>query len=84
MNSLAATLPDTVALFVTVRFAGALALPTVVLPAAGSGVTTIGEDALTNGTMLDLRQALAGTDWNGSAATLSSYLGVMSSPGTSY
>ena len=57
---------------------------TVVLQAAGSGVTSVqGGDLMSGTTLLDLRPALAATSWDGSASTLRSYLGVTASPDTS-
>jgi beta-glucanase (GH16 family) len=46
------------------------------LPAAGKGYDTFANNILTNGDTLDLRPALATTNWNGSTSTLSGYLSV--------
>jgi hypothetical protein len=53
-----------------------------VLPAAGNGTDTITGFTETNGDVLDLRQALAATGWNGMAATLANYLKVTDSAGS--
>jgi hypothetical protein len=45
-----------------------------VIPAAGKGYDTFSTNVLTNGDTLDLRAALAATNWNGSATALSGYL----------
>lgn len=49
---------------------------TIVLPAAGQGSDAIYGSTLTNGDTFDLRTLLAQTSWNGSAASLSSFLQV--------
>ena len=49
---------------------------TFVLPAAGNGTNTFTTDILSLGDTLDLKAALAATDWSGSAATLSDYVTV--------
>jgi hypothetical protein len=49
---------------------------TYVLPAAGKGFDTFTSDILTTSDKLDLRTALAATDWNGDAAALPGYLSV--------
>jgi ribosomal protein S11 len=53
---------------------------TYILPAAGNGYDTFTGTAaaniLTNGDTLDLRPALAATNWNGAASTLPGYLTV--------
>jgi hypothetical protein len=51
---------------------------TYVLPAAGGGSDTFTSNVLTAGDTLDLRTALAATNWTGSASTLSNYLSVTS------
>jgi len=50
-----------------------------VLAAAGKGYDTFTNNILTNGDTLDLRTALAATNWNGAASTLSNYLSVTDS-----
>jgi hypothetical protein len=50
-----------------------------VLPAAGNGTITFTGNILAMGDTLDLRTALAATNWNGSASTLSNYLTVAES-----
>jgi hypothetical protein len=52
---------------------------TYVLPAAGHGTNTFTDDILNLGDTLDLRPALAATNWNGNASTLSQYLQVTDS-----
>ena len=52
---------------------------TYILPAAGNGTDTFSSNILTTGDTLDLKTALAATDWNGSAATLANYLTVTDS-----
>ncbi len=52
---------------------------TYVLAAAGHGAEIFATNILTMGDTLDLRSALAATNWNGSAATLSNYLTVTDS-----
>jgi hypothetical protein len=47
---------------------------TFVIPAAGMGYDSFSTNVLSNGDTLDLRTALAATNWNGSAATLANYL----------
>jgi hypothetical protein len=49
---------------------------TYVIPAAGKGNDTFTTSVLTIGDTLDLRTALAATNWTGSASTLSNYLSV--------
>ena len=49
---------------------------TYVIPAAGRGYDTFTTNVLNQSTKLDLSSALAATTWNGSAATLASYLSV--------
>jgi len=49
---------------------------TLVLPGAGQGTDDVYGYVLTANDMFDLRGALSGAGWNGSAASLSSYLGV--------
>jgi hypothetical protein len=53
---------------------------TFVIPAAGHGVEAFTSNILAIGDTLDLTTALAATDWNGSAITLSNYLKVTDSP----
>ena len=53
---------------------------TYVLPAAGQGVDRFTTDVLTGGDTLDLRTALAATDWNGAADTLPAYLAMTDTP----
>ncbi|HYZ24317.1 MAG TPA: hypothetical protein VE690_19360 [Rhodopila sp.] len=52
---------------------------TYILPAAGSGTVSFTNDILTEGDTLNLKTALAATDWNGAASTLSNYLKVSNS-----
>jgi len=52
---------------------------TYVLPQAGQGSDTFTSNILTTGDTLDLTTALAATDWNGAASTLSNYLTVANS-----
>ena len=52
---------------------------TYILPAAGNGTDTFASNILTMGDTLDLKTALAATNWNGSASTLSNYLAVADS-----
>jgi hypothetical protein len=47
-----------------------------VLPTAGNGPLNFTSDVLDNGDILDLRNALAATDWNSAASTLPDYLTV--------
>jgi hypothetical protein len=47
-----------------------------ILPAAGQGTATFASDILNTGDTLDLKNALAATNWNGSASTLANYLTV--------
>jgi len=49
---------------------------TYLVPAAGKGYLTFTNNILQTTDTLDLRPALAGTQWNGSAATIDSYLHV--------
>jgi hypothetical protein len=49
---------------------------TYILPAAGKGTDAFTSNILTIGDTLDLKPALAATNWNGSASTLSQYLTV--------
>jgi hypothetical protein len=49
---------------------------TYVIPAAGKGYDTFSSNVLTSGDTLDLRAALAATNWNGSASSLPNYLAV--------
>jgi hypothetical protein len=52
---------------------------TYVLPASGNGTVTFSSNILSTGDTLDLKAALAATDWNGSASTLPKYLTVADS-----
>ena len=52
---------------------------TFILPAAGKGIDIFNNNILTKGDTLDLKTALAATDWNGSASTVSNYLTVTDS-----
>jgi hypothetical protein len=52
---------------------------TYVLPATGDGAETFTSNILAMGDKLDLATALAATDWNGFASTLSNYLTVADS-----
>ncbi|HEX2943314.1 MAG TPA: hypothetical protein VHO91_19835, partial [Rhodopila sp.] len=52
---------------------------TFVLQAAGHGAETFTNNILSLGDKLDLRTALAATDWNGATSTLSSYLSASNS-----
>ena len=52
---------------------------TYVLPAAGHGAESFTSNILAMGDTLDLTTALAATNWNGSASTLSNYLKVANS-----
>ncbi|PPQ29489.1 right-handed parallel beta-helix repeat-containing protein [Rhodopila globiformis] len=52
---------------------------TFVLPSSGTQGATFTSDILNLGDKLDLRSALAATDWNGSADTLSHYMSVTTS-----
>jgi hypothetical protein len=54
-------------------------LNTYLLPAAGNGTVTFSNNILSTGDTLDLKTALAATNWNGSASTLSQYLTVADS-----
>jgi hypothetical protein len=47
-----------------------------VLPAAGGGLVSFPGDILNAGGALDLTNALAATDWNGTASTLPDYVTV--------
>jgi hypothetical protein len=49
---------------------------TYILPAAASGTTTFASNITNIGDTLDLKPALAATNWNGTAATLANYLTV--------
>jgi hypothetical protein len=49
---------------------------TYILPASGKGTDAFTSNILTIGDTLDLKPALAATNWNGSASTLSQYLTV--------
>ena len=53
---------------------------TFVLPKAFQGLDTISGFNEANGDILDIRNALAATSWNHSAATLGTYLQIVSSP----
>ncbi len=50
---------------------------TYVIPPAGKGYDSFASNVLTAGDTLDLRSALAATNWNGAAATLPNYLTVV-------
>jgi hypothetical protein len=52
---------------------------TYVIPAAGNGVEAFTSNILALGDTLNLTTALAATNWNGSASTLSNYLKVTDS-----
>jgi hypothetical protein len=52
---------------------------TYVLPAAGKGYDAFTSNILTGTDKLDLRTALAATNWNGATSTLSKYLSVTDS-----
>nr|WP_294553582.1 cellulase family glycosylhydrolase [uncultured Rhodopila sp.] len=52
---------------------------TYILPASGKGSDAFTSNILTTGDTLDLKPALAATNWNGSASTLSNYLTVTDS-----
>jgi hypothetical protein len=52
---------------------------TYVIPPAGKGYDTFTSNVFTSGDTLDLRTALAATNWNGSASALPNYLSVTSS-----
>ncbi len=52
---------------------------TYVIPAAGHGVEAFTSNILAQGDILNLKTALAATNWNGSAATLPNYLKVTNS-----
>jgi len=52
---------------------------TIVMPGAGHGFDNVFGYVLQNSDLLDFRAALAGTSWNGSQATLGSYLQVTNS-----
>jgi hypothetical protein len=52
---------------------------TYVIPAAGKGYDAFTNNVLTAGDTLDLRTALASTNWTGTTATLSKYLSVVDS-----
>ena len=49
---------------------------TYILPAAGHGSVSFTSNILTTADVLDLKPALAATNWNGAAATLANYLTV--------
>ncbi len=49
---------------------------TYILPAAGKGTSTFTGNILTAGDTLDLKPALAATNWNGAASTLAKYVTV--------
>jgi hypothetical protein len=49
---------------------------TYVIPIAGKGYNTFATNILTNGDTMDLRSALAATNWNGAASTVANYLSV--------
>jgi hypothetical protein len=49
---------------------------TYVIPAAGKGYDSFSTNVLVSGDTLDLRTALAATDWNGAAPALANYLTV--------
>ena len=49
---------------------------TYIIPAASTGYNTFTSDIMTAGHTLDLRTALAATDWTGSTSTLAEYLKV--------
>ena len=53
---------------------------TYILPAAGKGTVTFTSDILNTGDVLDLKTALAATNWSDAAATLPKYLTVSASP----
>jgi hypothetical protein len=52
---------------------------TYLLPAAGNGTDAFTSNILTTGDTLDLKTALAATNWNGSATTLANYVTVTDS-----
>ena len=52
---------------------------TYIIPAAGKGIDTFTNNILGIGDTLDLKPALAATNWNGSTSTLSKYLTVTDS-----
>ncbi|HBK05049.1 MAG TPA: hypothetical protein DDZ81_04210 [Acetobacteraceae bacterium] len=52
---------------------------TYILPAAGKGTDIFTSDVLNTGDTLDLKTALAATQWSGSASTLSNFLKVTDS-----
>jgi hypothetical protein len=52
---------------------------TYILPAAGKGTNAFTSNILTTGDTLDLKPALAATNWDGTASTLSKYLTVTDS-----
>ncbi len=52
---------------------------TYILPAAGNGTDAFTSDILATGNTLDLKTALAATNWNRAASTLSNYLTVTDS-----
>jgi hypothetical protein len=52
---------------------------TYLVPAAGKGMVSFTSNILNIGDTLDLKPALAATNWNGAAATLSAYLTVADS-----
>jgi hypothetical protein len=49
---------------------------TYIVPAAGKGTVTFNSNILSDGDTLDLKPALAATNWSGASATLSNYLTV--------
>ena len=55
---------------------------TIVIPAAGSGSDVMHGNVLQNGDVFDLRSLLSATDWNGNQSTLSQYLSVETSGGS--
>jgi hypothetical protein len=54
---------------------------TLTLPGAGSPPETITGFGLSNGDMLDLHKALAGSAWNGDASTIASFVGISANDG---
>ena len=50
---------------------------TYIIPAAGNGVDTFTNNILKNGDTLDLKPALAATNWNGWSTTIAKYLSVI-------
>jgi hypothetical protein len=53
---------------------------TYILPAASQGSADFTSNILNTGDTLDLKPALAATDWNGNAATLANYVTLTDSP----